>query len=144
MPEQKTEKREVPLREGAFYRPTSPGEKSYLIGSKCRNCGWVAFPKKVVCPACVRDDTMEEMRLSGRGRIESFAMARVAPTGFKAPYIQAFVDLVEGPRVFTLITGVEPTENAVHEGQEVELAIEKISTDERGNDVIGWKFRPLR
>ena len=142
MPEEK-ERKEVMLRDGAFHRPTSPDDKPYLIGTKCKACGYVAFPPKVVCPACVRDDTMEEIPLSTRGKVESFAMARVASIGFKAPYMQGFVDLPEGPRLFTLFTGVEPTDDALQEGQEMELVIERISTDERGNDVIGWKFRPI-
>jgi len=91
----------------------------------------------------MKEDTMEETPLSRRGKIDTFSVVRVAPTGFEAPYIQAFVDLPEGPRVFSLITGCEPSEDALKEGQEVELVIEKITEDEKGNELIGYKFRPV-
>jgi uncharacterized OB-fold protein len=89
------------------------------------------------------EDTMREMALSTRGRIDTFTVVHVAPRGFKAPYIQAFVDLPEGPRIFSLITGCEPSEEVLKTGTEVELVIEKITEDEEGNDLIGYKFRPI-
>ena len=86
---------------------------------------------------------MEDLPLSTRGKIDTYSVVQVAPTGFTAPYIQAFVDLPEGPRVFTIITGCEPSEEAIGEGQEVELFIDKVREDEKGNDLIGYKFRPV-
>lgn len=135
-------RREVPVLEGLFHRPSGPGDRAYLIGSKCSACGYVAFPRRVVCPACVRENTMQDLPLSTRGRVFSFTVARVAPPGFTAPYLQSWIDLPEGPRIFSLISGVEPTDDALVEGQEVELVLEKIRTDEEGNDVIGYKFGP--
>ena len=61
----------------------------------------------------MRDDTMQEMALSTRGKIDTFTVVYVAPMGFTAPYIQAFVDLPEGLRIFSLIIGCEPSENAL-------------------------------
>jgi len=134
---------EVPVLEGLFHRPSGPGDKPYLIGSKCSACGYVAFPRREVCPACVHENTMQDIPLSTRGKLFSFTVARVAPPGFTAPYLQAYVDLPEGPRIFSLISGVEPTDDALVEGQDMELVIEKIRTDEQGNHVIGYKFRPM-
>ncbi|MBI4307672.1 MAG: Zn-ribbon domain-containing OB-fold protein [Chloroflexi bacterium] len=135
--------KEVPVLEGLFHRSSGPGDKAYLIGSKCSACGYIAFPKRVVCPACVRENTMEEIPLGTRGKVFSFTVARVAPPGFTAPYLQSWIDLPEGPRIFSLISGVEPRDDALVEGQEVELAIEKIRTDDEGNAVIGYTFRPM-
>ncbi len=136
--------KQKPIKEGLFYQPASPEEKPYLIGSKCSVCGYVSFPKRQVCPMCINEGTMKEISLSSRGKINTFTISRVAPIGFKAPYIQAYVDLPEGPRVFSLITGCEPSEEAVKIGTDVELVIEKITEDSEGNDLIGYKFRPLR
>ncbi len=86
---------------------------------------------------------MEEVPLSRRGTIDTFTVVHVAPTGFKAPYIQAYVDLPEGPRIFSLITGCDPLGTDLRDGAEVELVIEKIREDEKGNDLIGYKFRPV-
>ena len=141
--EQETEKKRLPILPGLIHEATSPDDKSYLIGSRCRNCGRSFFPRRSVCRVCLRDDTMEDTALSTRGKIDTFAVVHVAPLGFKAPYIQAFVHLPEGPRVFALITGVEPGEDALKDGQEVEMVVEKITEDENGNDLIGYKFRPV-
>jgi uncharacterized OB-fold protein len=53
------------------------------------------------------------------------------------------VDLPEGPRVFALITGCDPLHNDLKEGSQVDLVIEKVREDEKGNDLIGYKFRPV-
>jgi len=135
--------REVLVMEGLFHRASGPGDNAYLIGSTCGACGYVVFPKRVVCPACVRENTMKETPLSTRAKVFSFTVARVAPPGFTAPYLQSWVDVEKGPRIFSLIAGVEPKDDALVEGQDVELVIEKIRTDEGGNDIIGYKFRPV-
>lgn len=139
---EKTKKR-IPILPGLFHEKSSPEGRSYLIGSRCKECGRVYFPKRFVCPVCMGGESIEETALSTRGRIDTFSVVHVAPVGFKAPYIQAFVDLPEGPRVFTLITGCEPLRNELQEGEEVELVITKVAEDEKGNDLIGYQFRPV-
>jgi uncharacterized OB-fold protein len=140
---QETEKRRLLVLPGMIHEPSGPADKAYLIGSKCRLCGRVFFPKCSVCRVCMTDNTIEEIPLSTKGVIDTFTVVHVAPLGFKAPYIQAFVDLPEGPRIFSLITGCDPLENSLQEGTVVEIVIEKITKDERGNDLIGYKFRPV-
>lgn len=136
--------RQKPIKEGLFHQPQSPHDNPYLIGSRCDLCGYVAFPKRVICPTCLKEGTMKETRLSTRGKINTFTISHVAPLGFKAPYVQSWVDLPEGPRVFSMITGVEPVEEALHIGMEVELVIDKIRDDEDGTEIIGYKFRPVQ
>lgn len=138
------QKKTVPLQEGLFHMPASPEDKGYLIGSKCSNCGYVTFPKRVVCSSCVRDDTMKEVHLSGRARLDRFTVAYQAPAGMTAPYIQAYVQLAEGPMLYTLVTGVEQKADALKLDQPMEVVIEKIREDEQGNDLIAWKFRPAK
>ena len=132
-----------PVIEGAFYLPTSPEEKPYLKGSRCSNCGYVAFPPMVVCPICIRDNTMEEVPLGSKGRLDSFAVLRQAPPGFVAPYMVGIVQLPDGPELFCLITGCEIKDDALVIGQEMELVIDRIREDDEGNEIIGWKFKPV-
>jgi len=139
-----TTKQQIEVLPGLFHLPTSSSDKPYLIGSKCKLCGYVSFPKRVVCPACVKGITMEEVALSRYGTVSSFSISRVAPPGFTVPYIQSFVELDEGPRIFSLITGCEPEEKALQIGMRVELVIGKICEDEKGNDVIGYQFQPIK
>ena len=136
-------KKQVPVREGYFHQATSPSDESYLIGSRCNVCGYVSFPKRDVCPACLKENTMEETRLSSRGKIYSYSVLHIPLPGFKAPYIIARTELPEGPRVTSPVTGCEPAEGALEIGTDVELVIGKISEDKEGNDVIGYMFRPV-
>ena len=134
--------KKVIYQEEAFYQ-FSPEGTPHLIGSKCRICGHVAFPPKVVCPACVTNGSMDEMQLSSKGKIDTFSVLHVGAPGFKVPYILSWVILDEGPRVLSLITGCEPSEDSIEIGTKVELVIEKIREDEQGNEVRGYKFRPI-
>jgi len=142
-PEQQPEKKQVPVREGYFHQATSPSDESYLIGSKCNICGYVSFPRRLVCPACLKENAMEETRLSSRGKIYSYSVLHISLPGFKAPYIIARTELPEGPRVTSPVTGYEPVEGALDIGTDVELVIGKISEDKEGNDIIGYMFRPV-
>ncbi len=128
---------------GTFHHALNKDDESYLIGAKCQSCGRTYFPKRSICPICKGIGTMKEVALSKKGKIDTFTVINVAPTGFKAPYIQAYIYLPEGPRVFSLITGIDPLTNDLKDGQEVELVIEKIREDENGNDLIGYKFKPI-
>ena len=73
-----------------------------LVGSRCRECDGVVFPRMPVCPACGRNGAMEEVEIGRTGRIYSHTIAHFAPKGFTAPFFQAFIDLPEGPRIFEI------------------------------------------
>jgi len=130
--------------EGHFHQGGSPGDSSYLIGSRCKECGYVAFPKREVCPACIREDTMEETGLGGKGKVYSYSVVHVPLPGFPVPYILCKIELPEGPIVFSLLTGCEPREGVVDIGTEVELVIGKTTRDKEGNDITGYMFRPVK
>jgi uncharacterized OB-fold protein len=139
-----TGKKQILIEEGLFYQPASPGEKPYLIGSKCSLCGNATFPKMQVCPRCAKKGTMTEVHLSGRGKLDTFTIVNAALPGFKAPSIQAYIRLEEGPRIWSLITGVEPNEKALKIGMDMELVIEKVREDAQGNEVISYQFKPVK
>ena len=134
---------EVAIKEGLFVVPEAPGENPRLIGSRCGVCGYTCFPKKQVCVKCRRDDTMEELKLGPFGILENFAVMQVGTPEFSPHYIMGYVRMKEGALVFTTITGCEPADNALRIGDQMELVIEKIREDDRGNDLLGWKFKPL-
>jgi uncharacterized OB-fold protein len=138
-----TGKKQIPVQEGLFYQPQSPGEKPYLIGSKCNICGYVSFPKLLVCPRCVKKDTMEEIHLKGKGKIDMFSTCFAALPGFKAPSVQGYINLEEGARIWSLITGTEPSDEALKIGMDVELVIDKVREDAEGNEIISYQFRPV-
>jgi uncharacterized OB-fold protein len=142
------DKKEVTLNEAVgvemVHFPSSPEDKPSLIGSRCKLCKRVYFPKTEVCPVCLKEDTTEEVLIGQRGKIWSWSFNGSAPAGFKPPYLTAFVDSSEGARVYSLITGVEPKIDALEIGEEVGLVIEKIKETEAGQPIIGFKYRPIK
>ena len=137
-------KKQVPVQEGIFYQPSAPGEKPYLIGSRCHTCGYISFPKLMVCPRCVDKDTMVEVHLSGKGKIDTFSTCFAALPGFPSPTIQGYINLEEGARIWSLLTGIEPSDEALKIGMDVELVIEKLRVDAEGNEIMSYKFRPVK
>ena len=140
-----TGKKQISVQEGLFYQPQSPDEKPYLIGARCNICGYISFPKLMVCPRCVKPGTMEEAHFGGKGRIDMFSTCYAALPGFQAPSIQGFINLEEGGRIWSLITGVDPSdEDKIKNGMDVELVIEKLREDSEGNEIVGYKYRLVR
>lgn len=135
---------DLPIKEGLFHIPESPDDKPYLIGSRCRVCGYASFPKKEVCVKCRRNDTVEETRFGPYATLENFAVMQVGSPDFPTPYVIGYVRMKEGVSIFTPITGCEARDDALELGEEMELTIEKIREDRQGNNLIGWKFKPTR
>ena len=86
---------------------------------------------------------MAEIKLGPYAILENFAVMRVGSPDFPTPYIVGYVRMKEGVLIFTPITGCEARDDALELGEEMELTIGKIKEDEQGNNMIGWKFRPL-
>ena len=142
-PETSTEA--TPIRvamKGAHLR-LPPGEEPSLEGSRCPECGDTFYPPRVVCLACYHEG-LGRVALSRRGVLYTFTIARMTLPGslVQAPYVIAQVQLPEGVIVPTVLTGLDPETAKI--GMELELAVEKASTDAEGNDVMTFKFRPAK
>lgn len=129
------------VRPDIFFFPESDNSRPYLLGSSCQSCKSVHFPPKGSCPSCFATE-IERVALSRRGTVYSYAIVRQAQPGFQTPYILAYVDLPEGIRLLTQLTGV--SEHEVRIGMEAELVLEPVRHDGDGTEVIGFKFRPLQ
>ena len=134
---------QILMEEGLFEVPSSPSDEPHLIGSKCKNCGEVVFPKQVGCPNCCSEST-EEILIGPSGKLYTFTnVNHPVPAGYKGPipYGVALVDLPEGARIVAYLTESEPDKLKI--GMEVTLVIDKMFEDEEGNEIIGFKFKPL-
>jgi uncharacterized OB-fold protein len=133
-------KRVVPLRDGLFRIPESPGEKPALIASRCPRCGEHFFPKRAVCLACGQIG-LDEAYLTGPGKIWTFTIARMTPPGslLEAPYVVAQVELPEKVIVQSVLSDCDV--ESVRCDMPVELVLEKVKEDDEGNDVVAFKFR---
>ena len=113
-----------------------------LIIQRCKNCqSWVWTPR----PSCNEcgSERVEWTQVSGEGEIYSFTVirqvvGRAASKAFEPdiPYVIAWVDLDEGPRLITNIVGC-PVED-VKLGMKVSVQFEQAS-----EKVWLPKFKPL-
>lgn len=76
----------------------------------CESCGDAHFPPRVVCPHCL-SDSVELRESEGTGSVYSFTVVHVKyhPTwGSETPYVNALIDLDDGPVVFGNIIDCDP------------------------------------
>jgi uncharacterized OB-fold protein len=137
-------KKQVPVEEGLFRQPQALGEQPYLIAARCHVCGYTCFPKLIMdCPRCQKHDTMETVHLAGKGKLDTYSTCNAALPGFPAPTIQGYV-LIGGARIWTQITGTDLSGTELKSGLDVELVIEKLREDAAGNEIMSYKFRPVK
>jgi len=131
------------LNSGNLRIPTDPTATPCLLGNRCRECGTVVFPKMPVCPSCRRKTVMEEIEIGRTAKLYSHTIAYVAPKGFTAPYFQAFVDLPEGPRIFSLVGSECLVERGVLEdGMKMRLIVEPVADTPERSDELTYKYVP--
>lgn len=139
-------KKKIPIEAGLWEEPPSPDKKAKLIGSKCHSCGELYFPrmKKGLCVHCQAKD-MDDVLFNGKGKIASFSIVERAPAGgfYKGPVPYAYGDvhLDDGVVLRSLFTG---DFEELKVGMETEMVIEKLYEDEEGNEIMTYKFKPVR
>ena len=111
-----------------------------LVMQKCGECGaWVWCPRPL-CGEC-GSDRLTWTELSGRGEVFAFTVIREvvgrALRGFEKdiPYVTAWIDLDEGPRICSNVVGCPI--DAVKIGLPVEVLF-----DEARDGIFLPKFRP--
>lgn len=90
-----------------FWAATTEGR---LLLRRCDDCATVIWYPRAHCPACGSQDT-SWMPASGRGTVYTFTVVhRSAVEGFRdaLPYVVAYIELEEGPRVLTNIVDCDP------------------------------------
>jgi uncharacterized OB-fold protein len=127
--------------EESWFKKTPDGIR--LMGSKCLTCEKTFFPKKKICPECFEENPVDTI-LSHRGRLHAYAMSVMGPPFLEKPYVQAYVDLPEGIKLFSLLKDWEPIGETLEIGMEMEMVIDKINVNGAGDDIIGYKFRPVK
>jgi len=99
-----------------------------LEASKCKKCGKVFFPPRLICSGC-KTREFEKVNLSDQGKIVTFTTIRVAPEQFneQVPYSVAIVELNEGVRITTQVVDCKPEDVAI--GKPVKIVFRKIQEE---------------
>jgi uncharacterized OB-fold protein len=132
----------IPVQDGLFEYPPADGRKPSLLANQCKKCGRTFFPKRFLCPHCSEEGELLEVMLDTRCIIYASTVVHIpSPAGIEAPYAYGYVDIpANNIRIFALFTGDEPYSFAP--GREVELVLEPIGVNEKGQQLIGHQFRP--
>ena len=136
-PQEKTQKPIVP-----FLKIPEGGDKPYLLGSRCKDCGATYLGKRMACSKCFSTQAMDEIKLSDRGELHVFSIVHQSAPGVPTPYVAAIVDLPEGVSVRCNIEGVEADPKNLKFGMPVQMYSEVVHTDKEGNEIVAFKFRP--
>ena len=136
----------VPVAERIF---TWPSDSPQLIGSRCGACGITTFPSQDSCPRCASTQWREQL-LDRRGRLWAWTTQDFPPpsppylgaTGDAfVPYGIGYVELPGAVKVEARLTESDP--ERLREGMEMELVVVPFRTDDKGNEVVTFAFRPV-
>ena len=118
-----------------FWDATARG---VFLLQRCDDCGIVIWYPRFVCPDCHGTNTSWSEG-SGRGTVYSYTVPRrgQGPRKDVAPFVVAYVELEEGPRILTNLVEVEP------EAVEVGMAVEVVWHD-TGEGSALYRIRPVR
>ena len=134
----------IPVAEGVF----TAGIEPQLIGSRCNACGIVTFPAQESCPRCASTDMAEHL-LARRGRLWAWTTQEFPPPSppYAGPAGNDFVPFGVGyvelgdVKVEARLTEHDPS--VLEHGMEMELVLVPFRTDDEGNDVVTFAFRPV-
>ncbi|MEH6588632.1 MAG: OB-fold domain-containing protein [Halioglobus sp.] len=137
---------QVPIAEGLF---TWPSANPALLGSRCKNCGIATFPVTDSCLACSSQE-MEQEELPRRGTLWTWTVQQFMPKPpyksgetmetFK-PYGVGYLELPGGVRVEGRLTENDPAK--IKFGMEMDVVFETYRTDENGDEIINFFFKPV-
>lgn len=103
-----------------FWEATT---RDVLLLPRCEDCGTVIWHPRMFCPIC-HSRNVTWFEASGHGTIYSFTVSTrgQGPWAEVAPYVVAYVELDEGPRLLTNIVDCDPAALAI--GQEVQVVFD--------------------
>lgn len=115
------------------------GDEFFLVGSRCKSCEQLFFPKRETCSNCSSLEC-EDILLNRKGKLYSYTVSYMPVHHFNPPYAIGYVELPEGIRIFTPLSNWD--EKKLKTGMEMELEIDKLWEDGE-DEVIGYKFKPI-
>ncbi|ETB49525.1 hypothetical protein O974_05930 [Mycobacterium avium 11-0986] len=108
-----------------------------LLIQRCSGCGKLRHPPRPMCPHC-RSLDWQAVGSSGRGTVYSYVMPHEPKFPFfEYPYIVVLVELEEGVRLVSNLTGIDPAE--VTPGLPVEVYYQ---TFDGSQELVLHQFRP--
>ncbi|CQD13316.1 putative nucleic-acid-binding protein containing a Zn-ribbon [Mycobacterium europaeum] len=106
-----------------------------LLIQRCGGCGRLRHPPRPMCPHC-RSLDWDTVESSGRGTVYSYVMPHEPKFPFfEYPYVVVLVELEEGVRLVSNLTGIDPAD--VTTGMPVEVYFQSFD-----DGLVLHQFRP--
>ena len=114
-----------------------------LEGAKCKGCGKIYFPPRLICSSC-KSREFEMVNLQRGGKLLTYTIIRVPPSQFtdQSPYAMGVVELDRGVKILSQIVDCELDKLEI--GQRMRIEFRKIySEGEAGIICYGYKCVPV-
>jgi uncharacterized protein len=131
----------VNLEAAPFWEAAAEGR---LVLPVCDACAHPIWYPRSWCPVC-GSESVTWTEMSGRGTVYACTVVRrgVGPWADAVPYVGAYVELDEGPRVLTNVVTDDP--DAVHVGMAVTAVYVPVSEPPEGSIATQLvRFTPVR
>lgn len=115
------------------------GERPYLAGFRCRECGATYLLRRSACSRCGEAEFGDREDLGDSGVVTAATVVHRAPPGVATPFVSGVVALDGGGFVRTNLIGtVDDPVAAI--GRRAVMRTRSIATDSRGTAAIGYEF----
>lgn len=113
-----------------------------LVLPVCDACGHHIWYPRAWCPVC-GSTSVTWTELSGRGTVYACTVVRKAmgPWGAAAPYVGAYVELEEGPRVLTNVVTDDPSSVGIGVPVEAVFVPVEASEDDPPQAILRFRLR---
>jgi uncharacterized OB-fold protein len=131
-----------PIREGLFLGRLEQLEDISLAGTKCDSCGETSLGCVALCPNC-GSDRVEELRLSHRGIVWTYTVARHRPPGnYRGPesFVPFGIGLVELPEGLRVVSTLDCQIDSLEVGLPVTFT-PYLLQEKEGGAVVAFTYR---
>ncbi len=110
-------------------------QRYMLKGGRCKDCGYVMYPSRKVCPKC-HSENIETISLPREGKILTYTIIYSAPEGFDdfSPYAVAIVELTNGARLMLQI--VDTDFNNIDIGKKITVVFRRLFVEGKSGIII--------
>ncbi|MCW1382683.1 OB-fold domain-containing protein [Novosphingobium sp. KCTC 2891] len=84
------------------------GDKPYLAGCRCTQCGHVYVGPREVCAKCTARGAMEPVHLAETGKVHVWTVVHRSFPGVATPFLDVIVDLDDGAHIKGTLTDIDP------------------------------------
>ncbi len=125
-----------------------PAENAQLVGSRCDECAATTWPRQQFCPRCGKA-SMSDRLFPSKGTLAAWTTQGFVPG---PPYVGAdkpdefepfavgLIQLGDEIKVEARLTESDPEK--LRFGMDVELTFVPLYTDDTGEEVLIWAFKP--